>query len=236
MESKRIWCRTYGSKCLECGVTLTKSNSRPNTRAKRSGLVLGTCRECNNKNKRGGSELSFVRGRTYGSKCVTCKAVLSTANSLKRYDGAAGVILNTCRDCLNKKRRDSIRSNPNLLSKTRERAKQYHRRKYSEYFGVVSSNQGGAFCACCGEDFPGYLTVDHVNNDGYMDKGRTGRRKSEAVFRKTRAGDVGDLQILCMNCNFSKMRNKGVLPAIHEWRMKRGQKSALAPIGAGDVY
>ena len=72
----------------------------------------------------------------------------------------------------------------------------------------------GNKCNCCGETQRLFLTLDHVNNDGYKYKFPSGKRITGATFfRKIIKEDFPDtIQILCMNCNHGKMRNRGICP------------------------
>lgn len=72
-------------------------------------------------------------------------------------------------------------------------------------------------CACCGERNLLFLTLDHINNDG-------ARHRSELYGKRVRSNGSKILtwviknnypdgfQVLCMNCNWGKHRNKGVCP------------------------
>lgn len=72
----------------------------------------------------------------------------------------------------------------------------------------------GNICSCCGESNLGFLTIDHVNNDGYLDKNKNGKRHSgRALYNQIiKQGFPDKYQILCMNCNFGKSRNLGICP------------------------
>jgi hypothetical protein len=70
-------------------------------------------------------------------------------------------------------------------------------------------NMYGNVCACCGEKNPFFLTLDHVNNDGYLE--RKNRRSRRQLF-KTVLSNPERFQILCSNCNGGKSRNGGVCP------------------------
>lgn len=79
-------------------------------------------------------------------------------------------------------------------------------------------------CACCGEDNIGFLTLDHVNNDGYKHKRRHGKPAESSIFayrRLIREGFPNDppLQVLCCNCNCGKQRNGGICPhrGLNDW-------------------
>lgn len=90
----------------------------------------------------------------------------------------------------------------------------------------------GAVCNCCGEDELNFLSLDHVNNDGYA------RRKNgephgggAQLFKKIiEAGFPSDFQILCMNCNHGKARNGGVCP--HQEKVQRLSGNGVEPSGS----
>src|SRR3990167_7641673 len=72
----------------------------------------------------------------------------------------------------------------------------------------------GWFCKCCGEKMPKFLTVDHVENDGYKDKNKSGKKITGAPLysRIVKEGFPERYQILCMNCNHGKRMNDGICP------------------------
>src|SRR3990167_3914167 len=76
---------------------------------------------------------------------------------------------------------------------------------------IVFSHYGW-HCACCGEKEHAFLSMDHVNNDGYKD--RVGKSRSSAkLYRKIKnQGFPNIYQVLCMNCNFGKRMNNGICP------------------------
>lgn len=81
----------------------------------------------------------------------------------------------------------------------------------------VYAAYGGSICACCGEREPKFLSVDHVNNDGYRHRKETGASGVTLYAwlvrqkRETGAWPKG-FQILCMNCQHGKARNRGICP------------------------
>jgi len=61
----------------------------------------------------------------------------------------------------------------------------------------------GNVCACCGEDNPVFLTLDHINNDGHTH--RETLKDHQIIAEARRENWPKDkYQILCMNCNFAK--------------------------------
>jgi hypothetical protein len=69
---------------------------------------------------------------------------------------------------------------------------------------------GEIACACCGEDWPIYLGIDHMNGQGAKHRKEVGRG---AVLHRwlRKNGYPNGYQVLCFNCNFAKHR-KGICP------------------------
>jgi len=67
----------------------------------------------------------------------------------------------------------------------------------------------GNKCACCGNDNPLHLEVDHVNEDGAEH-----RKVCKNVDLDILAGriDLSGFQLLCANCNMAKYHNEGTCP------------------------
>lgn len=85
--------------------------------------------------------------------------------------------------------------------KIQEKIKLYrlkHKRIVFNHYGI---------CQCCGESNLGFLTIDHINNDG-------AQHRKEIFGKKTSGGPLyhwiiknnfpQDLQSLCYNCNCGK--------------------------------
>lgn len=73
---------------------------------------------------------------------------------------------------------------------------------------------GGPKCACCGEERLYFLTLDHVNGDGYLDRpGRGSSSGSNIWWKLKKLGypDKARYQVLCFNCNCAK-RTSAVCP------------------------
>src|SRR5579859_2903822 len=89
-----------------------------------------------------------------------------------------------------------------------ERSRQHYLKQRDQIFEAY----GGYICVCCGETLKTMLTLDHINNDGYKDRGARGvgdiygRNFYQQLIREK---FPSGLQVLCANCNTSKMRNLG---------------------------
>jgi hypothetical protein len=69
----------------------------------------------------------------------------------------------------------------------------------------------GARCACCGETNRGFLTIDHINNDGARLRKIHGSGLS--FYRWIIKSNYPDFfQVLCYNGNFGRQRNGGHCP------------------------
>ena len=64
-------------------------------------------------------------------------------------------------------------------------------------------------CGCCGESQERFLTLDHINNDGYDDKKRYSR---SMLYEVKRLKYPKGFQVLCYNCNCGRADNQGVCP------------------------
>jgi len=95
------------------------------------------------------------------------------------------------------------RNKPDLLKATRKRSSYNLKEKLF--------NMYGRYCYCCGQSEPGFLTLDHVKNDGYKDR-KTEGLSSHAIYRKAIKHYRPDIYcILCYNCNLAKA-HLGICP------------------------
>lgn len=72
----------------------------------------------------------------------------------------------------------------------------------------------GNVCNCCSEGNKLFLTIDHINNDGFAERWLSGGRIiGVQLYQKiVKANYPDSYQLLCMNCNFGKRMNNGVCP------------------------
>lgn len=87
--------------------------------------------------------------------------------------------------------------------------KTYRKRLFDEFLDAYGNK-----CACCGEEDPGFLTLDHINNDGAKERKELNLLVSDQVYILARkeGWPKDKYQILCYNCNMGKHRNGGVCP------------------------
>ena len=95
-----------------------------------------------------------------------------------------------------------------------EEAKAQMRQKYANMRDSALARLGTC-CACCGETHKTMLEIDHIHNDGAIErKAASGNARGHRSFIYTNIRGMLDpnerYQILCSSCNKSKARNKGV--------------------------
>lgn len=84
-----------------------------------------------------------------------------------------------------------------------EQVKANNKRIYTSYKDLIFQHYGSK-CACCGETERVFLSIDHVNNDGYQRR-RQNITNVALYISIIKNGYPDDFQILCHNCNFAKI-------------------------------
>lgn len=70
---------------------------------------------------------------------------------------------------------------------------------------------GKNYCSCCGESIISMLTVDHINNDGNLQREKLGTGH-QFYYWLIRNNFPKGYQILCFNCNYGRFINNGICP------------------------
>jgi hypothetical protein len=83
-----------------------------------------------------------------------------------------------------------------------EKAKEQREIIRNEFFNIY-----GNICRCCGETNRRFLTLDHINNDGYLSPHR-----QYEITKAIKFVDKTRYQTLCYNCNCGKRVNNGICP------------------------
>lgn len=101
----------------------------------------------------------------------------------------------SCKECDKARVTIWYRENKERADANRKRSRLNLRKQILAAYG----NQ----CACCGEDTPEFLTVDHIHNDGCKHRRELGAQSFYSWLR--REGFPKDrFQLLCYNCNMAK--------------------------------
>lgn len=97
---------------------------------------------------------------------------------------------------------------PETKRKNAEYQKRYRDKLKAEVYAAYGNR-----CACCGEAEVRFLSIDHVDNDGFLNRKAGFDNCTTALMgRIKREGFPPSFQLLCMNCNHGKSRNNGVCP------------------------
>ena len=73
----------------------------------------------------------------------------------------------------------------------------------------------GNKCNCCRESNPMFLSIDHINNDGYKHRKELKLTGGTSLYRWLFLNNFPKgFQTLCYNCNMGKRINKGKCPHI----------------------
>jgi hypothetical protein len=95
------------------------------------------------------------------------------------------------------------------MSRTKEEKNARTRARYQERKEKVFDHYG-RICKCCGESEPEFLTIDHINNDGWTHRKERGDNTNARFYEwLVKNNFPEDFQTLCMNCNFAKGKTNG---------------------------
>lgn len=141
------------------------------------------CRNCNEAKQRKNPIQLLKEQSPVGEKkvCTSCKRDLDLSSFYKRDEKTRK---NACSFCMRQESFSLIKKCYDFL---------------------------GGLCRCCGESDPYKLNIDHINNDGNTHR-KNGGRTGIFICKKILCGelDTSNFQILCANCNYSKMRHEGI--------------------------
>lgn len=119
-------------------------------------------------------------------------------------------------------RYERVKGDPIFRARARAAGRQHYRRRKLETFNAY----GGAHCACCGEQFIEFLTLDHINGGGSRERRRMrGKDGGGGVRFYTKLREVGfppGYQVLCYNCNMGRALCGGECPHQRSARLQVG--------------
>jgi hypothetical protein len=91
--------------------------------------------------------------------------------------------------------------------KNQERGKEINQKSNKKIKLMVLQYYGGELpqCSCCKEKEQGFLTIDHINNDGAEHRRKIQRGGGVGFYYWLKTNNFPDgFQVLCFNCNISK--------------------------------
>lgn len=153
------------------------------------------------------AEFSVDRGIKIGrcSRCKLCRKAYNrhryqtnTTARMKIRD-LQRLYRSQHRDRVKKCAADWVKANP-------DRIQEYHQRTHAKLKESVINiySDGEAVCSRCGQGDIDVLCLDHINNDGAMDR-RHRVVVGTRLYKQLRDHDYPNgFQVLCYNCNFKK--------------------------------
>jgi len=145
------------------------------------------------------------RTRSLVSKAL-CKICLEKSAVRNQKTAVANAENRRCGDC--KGPRDSNRQLCANCAKIRRKQSKARCR----ILRAQVLNAFGRVCNCCGEPEERFLTLDHVNNDGFKERDK---RSTDKIYQRSLLPEYqGEYQILCWNCNMGKAHNNGICPHV----------------------
>lgn len=111
-----------------------------------------------------------------------------------------------------------------LLQKSKQWAnenKVYRKTYFREYnkklkLDVLSHYSNGKVkCICCKEKLIGFLTIDHMNNNGKAQRKRLTNNNKMHFYKWLKNNKYPqnlDLYVMCYNCNIGRSRNNNICP------------------------
>lgn len=163
-------------------------------------------------------------------RCTICKNIKS-ASEFRVRNTIKGWLNSECKSCSKARFKKYYREHHIEM---KARAIAYHNKWKEKRFQEVL-NALGRVCACCGEARQGFLTVDHINNDGYKERvNNSNARAGRALWSKVRReGYPKDrYRILCYNCNCGRARMKDkICPHEKEREMSKPIQTPATDLG-----
>ena len=156
------------------------------------------------------------------TKCRTCLNQLKIETKIEKRKRRKN---NRCTGC-NKQ----LHRNSKYLECGKCRSKGWikQKRANSKLRDDVFNAYGGYTCKCCEETEECFLTIDHLNNRGWLHRKRLKHRGAGSVFygwlRKKKFPP--GYQVLCWNCQWGK-RKRGICP--HQTKLDKTQSVCYTP-------
>ncbi|KKN03084.1 hypothetical protein LCGC14_1111110 [marine sediment metagenome] len=120
-----------------------------------------------------------------------------------------------CKACHTAEEKQKYRENPEKFRQTKRTWKEANPLRQKEIDkrsrlklksdALNAYSNGNPVCVCCGETEFEFLCLDHIENDGYKQRGVTGKGNSFYFWlRKNKYPQHLKVQVMCFNCNWSK--------------------------------
>jgi hypothetical protein len=148
------------------------------------------------------------------SKCLEIKPMEEFYTEVKQINNSRKGKRGWCKKCDSKHKLLRYSMDPNKFKRSATQSKRKAKKDCLDHYGHE--------CACCKNTDEILLTIDHVFNDGHLSRPFINGKRSTSTsgwISARKRGFPDDLQILCMNCNYGKHQNGGVLA--ERWKKEK---------------
>jgi hypothetical protein len=171
------------------------------------------------------SEKSVVKGTLY-SEVEELKRQRNREAAARYRDRNRALVTQRMRDWRNANKEESRKqsrewrnrklanSSPEEVAKFRAMESAKTKRLQAVCKDAVFTAYGGYKCACCGEIEAMFLSIDHIHNNGNIER-KAGLYSGNGTgfYQWLRKNNFpSGYQVLCMNCQIGKHKNGGVCP------------------------
>lgn len=154
-------------------------------------------------------------------RCTSCKKLKIIVDFYPRKSRGLNEWSQPCKQCQKLRCSEWRRKNKYRHSRNHRRWLEQNQNYIRDYKKIarqklrleIYNAYGGSICKCCGEKEWSFLTIDHIENDGYKHRKELKSRSSDVLFVWLKKNNFPrGFQVLCMNCQFGKVRNNGRCP------------------------
>lgn len=136
--------------------------------------------------------------------CARCGESKTPSEFSRRKDEGTRGYTSWCINCRRARSAEYKEANREKIRANQLARHHKNRRRCIEHYSA-----GRNTCACCGEAVYGFLTIDHINNDGAAHRKAIGTNLYSHLVAR---GFPEGFQVLCFNCNLGRAANKGTCP------------------------
>ncbi len=131
-------------------------------------------------------------------RCTRCGQEKPLSDFARR-SGRLSQVQSNCKVCQVDQVREWRSRNPGRAEAANRQWIAINRRAVLEHY-----SGGEPHCACCGETEFVFLALDHINDDGYLERSQAGYSRAGFWSGLIRRGFPSGYQVLCHNCNWAK--------------------------------
>lgn len=216
-------------KCAKCKLEAIDNESLcKNCKSKRNlrrklRRDAGICQNCSNKlDEQNKTLCAFHKQKKREQQKIKNLKLIKAELCIKCKKPSITKICTSCREdkklYFSKRHKQNICKYCNKIRLNNSTYCEFHKNYSRQYVQNLRKQVYEAYgdkCACCGENHLAFLSIDHVNNDGNIDRSN-GIRGLQLIRKIIKEKFPDKYQILCFNCNTAKHFWPGGCPHKHK--------------------